>query len=82
MASISKSDTIMASVTLRGKTLATINSNGFSSFSDVVSQLRAKAGSVAGIISINLRNFSQGWSEKRTLYITAPLAAGIQLSLF
>jgi hypothetical protein len=82
MATINTSDTIMASATHMGKTLATVNANGFASFADVVAMLRAKAGSVVGMISINLRNFTQGWSEKRTLYITTPRPNGVQLSLF
>jgi hypothetical protein len=82
MATINTSDTIMASAIHMGKTLATVNASGFASFGDVVAVLRAKAGTVAGMISINLRNFSQGWTEKRALYISTPRTSGVQLSLF
>jgi hypothetical protein len=72
MATISINDTIMASASLRGTTLATINASGFASEADVMSSLRKKVGTAAGLISVTLRNFSQGWSRQHSLYISRP----------
>lgn len=67
MATITCTDTIFATVKLRGVTLASFTLRGMSSFSDVVRHVRSSVGDVAGLATLQLRNSSQGWSRSSAL---------------
>ncbi len=67
MATINFTDTLYATVTQRGVTLANLTLMGMTSFPDIVRELRSALGNVAGITTLLLRNTSQGWSDRRAL---------------
>lgn len=67
MATINCTDTIFATVKLRGITLASLTLNGMTSFSDVVREVRTSIGNVAGLATLQLRNLTQGWSRNSAL---------------
>ncbi len=69
MASISSTDIIQASATFEGRTVASIVSSGFASVNEVLLAVRHAAGDITGLLSLSLRNASQGWREQRSLFI-------------
>lgn len=81
MTSIHSSDLVLASAIYGGRTLATLSGTGFESITDVLKAIRASLGSFAGLIELTVRNASQGWRQRRSMFV-APLRPGIQLTLF
>lgn len=81
MSTISSSDILCATATLRGRRLASFTSTGFNSLAEVLRAIRCAVGSVAGLIEFSIFNTSRGWRECRSMYIT-PTAPGVQLTLF
>lgn len=79
MNTISSSDLVMVSATYRGRTIATIKSTGFSSFTDVLRALRQYFGSIVGLVNLRLRNATRGWLENRSVFVRPP-QPGIQLT--
>lgn len=67
MATINSTDTIFATVKLRGVTLGSYTLSGMTGFSDVVRHVRNSVGKVAGLATLQLRNSSQGWSHNSAL---------------
>ncbi|MDE7024781.1 MAG: hypothetical protein K2O88_02740 [Paramuribaculum sp.] len=70
MATINHSDTIFATVKLRGITLTTLTLKGMTSFSDVIREIRIAIGHVAGLATLQLRNPTQGWSHSSALLLS------------
>lgn len=69
MATISLTDIIFATVTLRGRVLAQIRINGVSSYSEILSRVLGKLKGLRGLITVDLRNSSQGWTARRSLMV-------------
>lgn len=67
MATINSSDTIFATVKLRGVTVGSFTLSGMTGFSDVVRHVRHSVGNLAGLVTLQLRNCSQGWSRNSAL---------------
>lgn len=81
MAKISFNDIVMATATLRGTKVASFTSSGFNSMEELIRAVACSVGASIGMIDLDLRNSTQGWRERRSIYIPkAP--AGLQLSLF
>ncbi|MDE6041911.1 MAG: hypothetical protein K2F99_10075 [Muribaculaceae bacterium] len=78
---INSSDRIIARGTYLGHTIVNIASSGFESVADVLSAIAAGAGNTRGLLRVQLRNATQGWSQARTMYV-APAAPGTQLTLW
>ncbi len=81
MQTINYSDSILATATLRGQTIASFRSSGFSCVSDVLKAIRFAAGSAIGLVNINIFNATRCWTQRTALFI-APQKPGVQLSLF
>lgn len=81
MEKITINDIIFATATIQGRITANIKLSGLSSLADIISAIKRELGSFSGLLTITLRNISQGWTRQRSLYV-APIAAGTQLSLF
>lgn len=73
MATITFSDHVQASATLRGRTIASISATGFNSINDVILAVRHAAAGISGLVSLSVRNATQGWRQERSLLIL-PLA--------
>ena len=69
MTTISFSDTVQASATFAGRTVASISSSGFNSINDVLLAVRHAASGVTGLLQLSVRNATQGWRQERSLYI-------------
>ena len=78
---INSTDTILARGTYLGRTIVDIASTGFESMSDILTAIAASAGNTRGLLQIQLRNATQGWSQARSMFV-APAAPGTQLTLF
>ncbi len=84
MKTISISDKIFATVNLYGRTILNIAIDGMSSMEDVVRYVsRSVRGMASGMVTLVVRNGSQGWSERRSLRLSSAslLPEGTQLSL-
>lgn len=81
MTTLSTTDVVVATAIKSGSVIATVRLTGMSSLSDIMSEMRRRMGAVIGMISLNLRNVTQGWSERRSLFLR-PVRAGLQLTLF
>ena len=57
------SDQILATLTMNGKVMATLSSDGFQSFDEVVRAIRSAAGHLMGLCNVSVRNRTQGWSR-------------------
>lgn len=81
MTTISSSDILCATASIRGRQLATFTSSGFTSINDVLRAVRAAIGSVVGLVELTVLNTSRGWRERRSLFVR-PMEPGVQLTLF
>lgn len=71
MATINSSDIIFATVMQRGTTLASIRISGITSFAEILRHLRNILSGIMGMTTIDLRNGTQGWQQRRTVMLTA-----------
>lgn len=84
MNTISISDRIFATVNLYGRTIFNAAIEGVCSIEDVVRYVsRSLRGMASGIVTLVVRNGSQGWSVRRSLRLSSAsmLPEGTQLSL-
>lgn len=82
MGTINRSDIIFATLTQRGATLATIRIEGMSSKADIIRHLRSMVRNCLGIVTLNLRNSTQGWQHRQSLLWQPRPTEPVQLSLF
>lgn len=80
MKTINSSDVIFATVTQRGNTLYDGQMSGMSSMAEVMSSLRGALAGAMGMLTLTLRNGTQGWSSRSSIKFA--MAEGVQLSLF
>lgn len=80
MKTINSDDVIFATVTQRGNTLYSGRMSGMSSMAEVMSSLRGALSGAMGMLTLTLRNGTQGWSRRTSFKFAA--AEGVQLSLF
>lgn len=85
MGKISFNDIIFATATIRGEVAANLRLSGLKSMSDVIKAIKGEIGSTNGLLTISLRNMTQGWSGSKAVYMsTTPAYAQTvrQLTLF
>ncbi len=75
-------DTIFATVTSGGKTLVRLTLSGFGSVADVMKSVCGHLGGVAGLVTVELRNGTLGWRERRAVRMHAVAMPPVQLTLF
>ncbi len=63
MKTFSINDVIFARVTMMGHELLNLRLSGIASMSALLHRIRQELGSCLGMISLNIRNLSQGWSQ-------------------
>lgn len=68
MATFSSSDTIFASVCQRGREIFSTSGTGFRSMSDIVARVLT-GGTARGMVTLTVRNSSQGWSRTSAMYL-------------
>lgn len=67
MASFQSSDKIFATITQRGRIILSISISGITSLSDVITTIGTQ---IKGLVTINLRNYTQGWQRNHTVMLT------------
>ena len=67
---ITLNDIIFATATVRGAVAANLRLSGLRSMTEVINAIRHEIGSFTGIITISLRNMTQGWTQQKSLYLT------------
>lgn len=87
MNSVNLTDLIFATVIKRGDTILNTSIKGVASFEDVIRHIsKALRGVAAGMVTVILRNSTQGWALCRALKITprpvSPVPEPVQLTLF
>ncbi len=81
MQTIRITDTLFATVISHGTTLLSARISGMSSISEILEYMRRKAGHLAGLITLRLRNMTSGWSIDRSILLRpAPRPAAAPVS--
>lgn len=70
MASILSSDIIYATVKQYGRTIHTLQMSGVSSYGEVLERVRMAVSGAMGVTTIDVRNGSQGWCERRSVMLS------------
>jgi hypothetical protein len=70
MGTINSSDIIFATLTQRGNQVATFRFSGLSSVADIIKHIRDSVRNCMGIVTLQLRNGSQGWTQQRSLLLS------------
>lgn len=81
MGTIASSDIIYATISKHGRIVASFSICGLTTIRDIISYIRRVSALTTGMLKLNLRNRSQGWSHTRSISIP-PCSQPIQLSLF
>lgn len=82
MGTICNSDIIYATLSQHGREIAAYRLSGVTTMGELLHQVRRAAAGLVGLVSLRLRNSSQGWTAARSLLLPPVPAAPIQLSLF
>lgn len=69
MKTIKTTDTLFATIIHRGVTIISTRISGVDSISDVIKALRNSIGQVAGLVTLRLRNATEGWSADKPLIL-------------
>lgn len=69
MKTISCTDIIFARVSMCGRMVASLCLSGISSLNELYQQIRRELGSRLGLVTVQLRNGSQGWTDRRHVLI-------------
>ena len=69
--SISQDDKVLATLTSqKGEIIVRVIDAKYSSLRELVSSLRRMAVSMTGMVQLFVRNFTQGWHLKQTIYLS------------
>lgn len=69
MATISSSDNLFASASIMGEQIFNFVGSGISSLGELISQVRRSPQAKTGMVTLTVRNSSQGWSQSRAFYL-------------
>lgn len=69
MATISSTDNLYATASMMGRQIFDYNGAGVESFGDLVALVRNGAGTLRGLVTMTVRNASQGWMQSRSFYL-------------
>ena len=81
MGTLTTTDIVYATLTKNGRQIASYRISGLTSMPDIISYIRRISALAPGILKLQLRNRSQGWSHTQAISIT-PSSTPIQLALF
>lgn len=87
MATLTVNDTIFATVSTGSNTILNHTLSGAASINDAIRIICRELAGYIGLVTVYLRNSTQGWLEKRVVRLTArhtppAVATPVQLSLF
>ena len=69
MATISPSDIVFATVTLRGAIVASLRLSGLNSFDELMTRVRQSLSTLRGLVTLDLRCLNAGWSRRSALLV-------------
>ncbi len=69
MATITSTDNLFASATIRGVEFFSYAGSGISCLSELIRRVRQQAVNAHGMVTLNVRNASQGWAQTRDFYL-------------
>ena len=81
MGTITTTDIVYATLTRNGRQIASYRISGLTSMPDIISYIRRISALAPGILKLQLRNRSQGWTHTHAIKIN-PTSTPIQLALF
>ncbi len=67
MGTISRSDTIFVTLVTKEGTLLPVTLNGVSSMNEIVTAIRRQSAETRGIVTLRMRNYTQGWSHSSNM---------------
>lgn len=70
MEAININDIIFATASIRGNIAADIKLSGLKSMSEIVTAIRREIGSMSGLLTIRMRNATQGWCQSKSVYLS------------
>lgn len=77
------SDTVFATVIASGSTIARMTLSGCASMAELIRSVCGRLSGMAGLVTVELRNSTMGWIERRSLrLVAARRQAPVQLTLF
>ena len=85
MATIDLQDEVFATLTQRGNIIASVRLIGVNSISNILQQLRLLVSKCVGLVTLKIRNRTQGWLQCRQIMLSLPReenSATTQLTLF
>ncbi len=71
MATISSSDNLFASASIMGEQIFNFVGTGVASLGELISKVRNSPMARPGMVTLTIRNSSQGWSQSRAFYLGA-----------
>lgn len=71
MATISPYDNIFAAAIYRGNEIYRFSGNGVADFSELINKIRDHAARIGGMVTVNVRNVTQGWASSRSVYLAS-----------
>jgi len=71
MATISHSDTVFASATIGGIEFCNLHGTGFTGLGDIIARIRRHPAARSGMVTVRVRNSSQGWAGTHAFYLSA-----------
>ena len=71
MEKISINDIIFATAKSQGRVTASLRLSGIMSMADIIREIKKEIGSASGLLTISLRNMTQGWSRQKSVYLSA-----------
>lgn len=69
MGTIHASDVIFATLIQHGRQIGSFRLSGISSLSEIIDNVRSNAARVPGIVTLQLRNGTQGWTHRHPCII-------------
>ena len=73
MTAVFPSDTVYATVSLRGIEVARFQMNGMTCLTDILRRITSALAGKLGLATVDLRNANQGWQQRRLMKL-APAA--------
>lgn len=69
MANISHSDILFATATMQGRQFFNFAGRGLDSYGSLIDKVRQEASTLSGLVTLTIRNTTQGWAESRDFYL-------------
>lgn len=68
---VNSTDLFFATIIQNGRTLARISMSGMTSLADIFRYISRTIDNARGLVTLQLRNYTQGWNQRRSLLLAA-----------